>query len=375
MYYPKLSIITVVYNGASTLERTIQSVLGQDYRNIEYIIIDGASTDGTVKIIEKYADKISYWVSEKDNGIYDAMNKGIRYATGDIIAFLNSDDWYLSNCLAYVAKQFEINPADVCFFGVTREDKDGKRADRYPQIRIAENKYEQLAVFHPATFVKKSVFSEIGDFNTEYHIAADYDWLVRMKMQGYAIIYDHYITTYYSDGGISNVNWFEAQEEAEQIELKYAKSKEEREYIHLLYAQNWANKKYLELIRSENISYFASKELDIYRSKNIYIFGAGNAGIECCRLFYQNGIKIKGFLDNSQLKQEKLFQGYLVLAPEIIGKEYDYIIISSVQYADEIENQLLQLNVRGDKIVVFANIKNKILARLKEERLTRYYEM
>ena len=90
----KVSIITVVYNGAKTIEHTIQSVLNQSYKNIEYIIIDGLSTDGTQKIIEKYIDSISYFVSEKDNGLYDAMNKGIQKATGSMIGIINSDDWY-----------------------------------------------------------------------------------------------------------------------------------------------------------------------------------------------------------------------------------------------------------------------------------------
>ena len=95
----KVSVITVVYNGVKTIERTIKSVLGQSYGNIEYIIIDGNSTDGTQQLVTKYLDSIAYFISEKDSGIYDAMNKGIDRATGDYVIFINSDDWLADNSI------------------------------------------------------------------------------------------------------------------------------------------------------------------------------------------------------------------------------------------------------------------------------------
>ncbi len=98
----KVSVITVVFNGAGTIEQTIKSVLGQTYKNIEYIIIDGDSTDGTQEIVEKYGESIACFVSEKDNGLYDAMNKGISYATGDIIGIINSDDYYAVDAVEHV---------------------------------------------------------------------------------------------------------------------------------------------------------------------------------------------------------------------------------------------------------------------------------
>ena len=97
-----ISIITVVLNGEKTLERTIKSVINQSYKNFEHIVIDGGSTDGTIKILKKYSKKISYWKSEKDKGIYDAMNKGIKKSKGNIIGILNSDDYYLKNALKIV---------------------------------------------------------------------------------------------------------------------------------------------------------------------------------------------------------------------------------------------------------------------------------
>ncbi|HCK65102.1 MAG TPA: glycosyltransferase, partial [Anaerolineae bacterium] len=106
----KVSIITPSYNQAKYLEQTIQSVLNQNYSEIEYILIDGGSNDGSINIIKKYQDKFAFWISEKDNGQADAINKGFAKATGDIVAWLNSDDYYLPETIAKVVKVFEANP-------------------------------------------------------------------------------------------------------------------------------------------------------------------------------------------------------------------------------------------------------------------------
>ena len=111
----KVSIITVCYNSAKTIKRTIKSVAEQDYEEIEYIIIDGGSTDGTLDIIDRYKDKISVLVSEPDEGIYDAMNKGIARATGDIIGFMNSDDWYADGAIVAIAEAFKKTEAEIVY--------------------------------------------------------------------------------------------------------------------------------------------------------------------------------------------------------------------------------------------------------------------
>lgn len=113
----KVSIITVVYNGVKNIEQTIKSVLHQTYSNIEYIVIDGGSTDGSLDIIKKYSDSISYWVSEADKGIYDAMNKGISKATGDLIGIINSDDWYEPDAIMNMVTAYEEN---TVLYGIIR---------------------------------------------------------------------------------------------------------------------------------------------------------------------------------------------------------------------------------------------------------------
>lgn len=112
---PLISIITVVYNGEKYLEQTIQSVINQTYKNIEYIVIDGGSTDGTLDIIKKYEEHISYWVSESDKGLYDAMNKGIGVAKGELIGMINSDDWYELEAVEIMAEAYKNNPTKVYF--------------------------------------------------------------------------------------------------------------------------------------------------------------------------------------------------------------------------------------------------------------------
>ena len=368
MHHPKISVITVVYNGKNTVEKTIQSVLGQGYDNIEYIIIDGGSTDGTLNIIRRYANKITKWISEKDNGIYDAMNKGVSHATGDIIAFLNSDDWYFPDAISYVAEQFLKEDIDILFSGVTRQDEDEKRTDRYPKIFSSEEGYERIAVFHPSTFAQKKIFGKIGLFNISYKIAADYEWLIRVKKHGFYMKCIDYVTTYYSDGGISNKYWEEAQNEAEKIELKYAESIEEREYIKLLYGNNICTRKYMEMLDQGCQSCFFSNEIELYVSKSTYIFGAGNMGKECAQLLLQSGVEIKGFIDKNRKKWGNLFEGYMVMPLKELNIEKDFVVISSIQYEKEMRKELKHIGMTDEKIISYAFLRDKIIDRLKTER-------
>ena len=129
----KVSIITVVFNGIRTIEQTIKSVLNQSYKNIEYIIIDGGSTDGTLDIIRKYENYLSYIISEPDHGIYDAMNKGIQKSTGDIVGIINSDDWYEVNTVSQVVERFESFAVDLVYGDINFIGKNGEiiRSENY----------------------------------------------------------------------------------------------------------------------------------------------------------------------------------------------------------------------------------------------------
>jgi len=180
----KISIITACLNNASTIESTIKSVLEQDYPNIEYIIIDGASTDGTIDIISKYKDKLSAFTSEKDKGIYDALNKGLAKATGDIVGFLHADDFYPKTTILSTIINTFINPNCDCVYG------DLQYVDRqYPDKVIrnwkSEPYYEGIFLKgfmppHPTFFTKRKWYQEYGNYNTSFTIAADYELMLRM---------------------------------------------------------------------------------------------------------------------------------------------------------------------------------------------------
>ena len=181
--FPLISIITVVLNRKDTIECAIKSVLGQSYENIEYIIIDGGSTDGTLEIIKNYKDKIAKFVSGKDKGIFDAMNKGIKMASGDIVGLLNADDFYTTNnVIEKVVKTFQKKNID-CLWGdlvyVGKNNTD--KVIRYWKFsEREEGKFKKgWMPPHPTFFVKKEIYEKYGIFNLDFPISADYEIMLR----------------------------------------------------------------------------------------------------------------------------------------------------------------------------------------------------
>jgi glycosyltransferase involved in cell wall biosynthesis len=182
--YPKISIITVCYNSQKTIKHTVNSVRSQDYPNIEYIIIDGLSTDWTLKILEYYKDNIDHFVSENDNGIYDAMNKGIALSKGDIIGILNSDDFYPNNeVLSRVSKVFRESGCD-CLYGDLLYVNKGyaRKIERYWKSGpFSISKLDKgWTLPHPTFFVKRSVYEKYGYYNTDLSASADYEMILRL---------------------------------------------------------------------------------------------------------------------------------------------------------------------------------------------------
>ena len=200
---PLISIITVVYNGEKYLEETIQSVISQTYDNVEYIIIDGGSTDGTLEIIKKYEDQIDYWVSEKDNGIYDAMNKGITLATGKVIGLINADDWYEKNTIKEIVDAFNINSHADIVYGLLRYIKN----ELEYQIKAHNHNflYEHM-IPHPTCFIKKSVYIQLNKYSLIYKSASDYDFMIRAKMANFNFIKLDTVLANFRREGLSNVS-------------------------------------------------------------------------------------------------------------------------------------------------------------------------
>ena len=206
-----VSIITSVLNGGATIEDTIRSVLRQNYKNIEYIIVDGGSTDGTLAILARYQGKISKCISEPDKGIYDAMNKGIKLATGDVIGFLNSDDFYAGErVIQQIAEAIQAGNADCCYGDL--EYVAGNNLNK--TIRKWKSQPYEEGLFekgwhppHPTFFVKKSVFDKYGGFDLRYDIGADYELMLRfLKKYGVRSCYIPDVLVKMRTGGKSNKN-------------------------------------------------------------------------------------------------------------------------------------------------------------------------
>ena len=179
----KISLLTVAFNSASTIKSTIESIKDQDYKEIEYIVVDGNSTDETVGILKSYDSFISKWISEPDKGIYDAMNKAIKMATGEVVGILNSDDFYFNNqILSQVAKEFLDPSIDVVFGDLVFVDPQNlnKIVRKYSSAKWHPGKFAWgFMPAHPTVFVRRRYYEQFGLFKTDYKIAADYEILIR----------------------------------------------------------------------------------------------------------------------------------------------------------------------------------------------------
>lgn len=208
----KISIITVVFNGENSLEDCIKSVKSQKYENIEYLIIDGKSTDNTLNIINKYKNSIDVFISEQDNGIYDAMNKGIRLASGEIIGILNSDDLYQNeNVICEIMNQFSQNSSLDIVYGdlvYVKNDNINEVVRNWKSLNYEKYFFEKGNVPpHPTLFLKKMVYEEVGLFDLQFKLAADYELMLRIfKKYNFQSKYINKILVRMRLGGTTNKN-------------------------------------------------------------------------------------------------------------------------------------------------------------------------
>lgn len=205
----KVSIITVCYNSVKTIKDVIDSVVNQTYNNIEYIVIDGASKDGTIDVVLSYGEKVSKFISEPDNGIYNAMNKGIKIATGDIVGILNSDDFFNNNQVVQrIVNEFNISDIDALYGDVqfVKPDNLFKVVRYYSSKNFSPKRFKYgFMPAHPSFYVKRSYFEKIGYYQENYKIGADYELLIRF-------LYNHKLKSKYLQmpfvtmrtGGVSN---------------------------------------------------------------------------------------------------------------------------------------------------------------------------
>jgi glycosyltransferase involved in cell wall biosynthesis len=216
-----ISIITIVLNQKSLIEGTIKSVICQKNINIEYIIIDGGSTDGTLEIIDKYKKYINTIISEADGGIYHAINKGISLATYPLVGLIHCGDCYVEDALSKVYKVFQEISADVIYGDIEIKEKNGKEFILRKSIANHKMLRKCMSIFHPSTFVKLSIYKEFGVYNNEYCSAADYDFFLRLYLQKFNFVHIPVVLATFRSGGLSSKKYKLSLNENYQIRKKH----------------------------------------------------------------------------------------------------------------------------------------------------------
>lgn len=256
----KITIITAVRNTKDTLEKTIQSVIEQNYEDIEYIIIDGGSTDGTLDIIRKYENSISRWVSESDKGISDAFNKGIRMATGDIIGIVSADDYLPPGALAQVAQAYKENPTADVIYGNAIFIEPYNQIQHIIRPDVGLNTiWRRQPLKHAATFVSRRAYERFGSFDLSYKLAMDYELILRFYTKGAHFVYIDSILGAFCTGGVSTRLYRRTIKEVRDISTKYGYSLTK---ANLIYVQKTIKLGFKQIV----IHFGATNLLNLYRS-------------------------------------------------------------------------------------------------------------
>lgn len=355
----KISVVTVCFNSVNTIEQTIQSIVCQGYSDLEYIIIDGGSSDGTLDIIKKYRRYITSWISEPDCGIYDAMNKGLKKCTGEIIAFLNSDDWYEKDTLKKVEHYFMSTMADIVSGNVYLYS-DGQVRKMELDREDEENVFFKVIYPHPALFVRHDFFNKMGGYDTSYKIAADTAWIINAYTAGATILSVEDCFTYFRIGGLSCQRSYEGLKECYKAAYMCAQSngmeltvRRVEEYYSTLLKDAVREQKLVDALNN-NIA--EVKKLFDY-NRRYYIWGAGERGRACQKLFTTLEIPIAGFIDRNPDKKD--VEGYPVVPAGEIAQQ-SFICITPKGYEREIMEQLILSGMDQADLLVYADLLEQI---------------
>lgn len=330
MKLPLVTIITVTYNAEQFLERTIKNIIEQNYKNIEYIIIDGNSTDGTIDIIKKYEKYISYWISEPDNGLYDAMNKGIDIATGSWINFMNAGDMFSeTNTISNVSKNFNEDYQIIC-----GDILRGENYSVYQKTLGLDYAYDSVFVNHQASFTNTLLMKKFK-FDSNMKISADYGFFFRCFIEGYKFKFINIPLAKCLEGGISQQNNILAWGEAMHLQAKYLKNP----------MDIFSNKFYKNIISTPNKNQLLTKFLNnlnaqlitTLQDKQFILYGFGNIGQIIYNKYKENIIAI---IDQNNIKLQKDYSINIFDIEKIRNIEFDYILISVLDRKDDIKRIL-----------------------------------
>lgn len=342
---PLVSIITVCLNSEKTIEQTIKSVLGQTYKNIEYIIVDGQSSDGTLDIINKYRSQIAKVVSEPDEGLYYAMNKGISMATGDIIGIINSDDWYETYAVEEVVACFRKTNADLVYGDMMEVHKNENR------LMIANN-LEELRVFmiipHPTVFIRKKVYNICGGFDIRYKVVADYDLMLRLYNMGFNFQKVKRVLANFRMGGVSSREEELAVKESYRIAREHCEGieKEDREFVLEKIITHFKGYYFVKMLK-ENPQQISSRIIHILQENGVeetIIFGSGTWGRTVGKKLLDDGIKILCYIDNDSKKWGSMIDGIKVLGPGMLYNYTGLVFVLVHRYSKEILEQIEQMD-------------------------------
>jgi glycosyltransferase involved in cell wall biosynthesis len=245
----KISIITVCFNSSKTIKKTFESIKNQTYGNIEYIVIDGGSTDSTLNIIKDYKQIINSCVSEPDMGLYDAMNKGITRSTGDLIGILNSDDVFVdNNVLEKIAKFHIKNSLDASVGNIVQVNKKGKVLRKYSVKNWSPNKLKiGFMPAHPAIFFKRDLFERYGKYRLDFVSGADYELIIRFFLKNKIIWkFSNITTTVMLIGGISSSGYKSYKLISKEIKKALELNNIKFSYFKVLFRFVWKLKGFLK---------------------------------------------------------------------------------------------------------------------------------
>lgn len=368
----KVSIITACLNSEKTIEQTIQSVLNQTYPNIEYILVDGKSTDRTLEIISKYQNRIAMCISEQDKGLYDAMNKGISMATGDIIGIINSDDWYAPDAVANVVRTFSKKKMDVVYGLMEIIHSDGHIS------RVKNGSLEQMlyrmVIPHPTAFVRKEIYQKIGNFDLQYRVVADYDLFLRIYLNNCRIQQIPCVLAYFREGGLSTANAVECADEVRKVAQYYAKQRKDiatlnkieqyyqirRRSAQTLEKGYWIRKNKNEEAALIIKEYIGDKD-------GVDIFGAGSVGLECFQFLKDMNVSVNCFLDNDESKYGAMFMERPILRCAKKEEANHYIVVAVMNYQKEIIGQLEEMDYQKNKdFCMYDDMVENIFEKVKE---------